>query len=462
MIRPLGGPRRGRLDQVTTARPSATELDARTPADRDRVIDAVRAASILVVVLGHWTMAAPERVEGSLRLRNVLEVATWAQPLTWLLQVMPLFFLAAGFANHRSLAPRADGTRRPAAAYLAGRVDRVLRPTLIFLAVWLVGAWVAVALGAPERALDAAGTAAAMPLWFLAIYLLLALLAPAQLAVHRRWPLLLPTVLPVGVLLLDQAQGTGWAALAFLNYALVFGLCQELGFWYADGRLQRLPRLAWVACAAAAVALLLVATQLGDYPVSMIGLPGQKVSNMMPPSICVVLVALLQLSLLMLLRPALARWLQRPGPWAATVGVNLRIMTVFLWHLSGFAAAAGILLALDVPLPAIASGAWWAWKLVWIALSALVTVAFVLALGRAEQGAGQVATPPAPLAVLGTAVAFVGLVMVACAGFVAPFEAGGIELVGMRFVPAVGAALVVVGYALTRAGRTTAAPSPTR
>lgn len=72
------------------------------------------------------------------------------------------------------------------------------------------------------------------------------------------------------------------------------------------------------------------------------------------------------------------------------------------------------------------------------------------------------ATPPAPRAVLGTAVAFVGLVMVACAGFVAPFEAGGIELVGMRFVPAVGAALVVVGYALTRAGRTTAAPSPTR
>ena len=215
MIRPLGGPRRGRLDQVTTARPSATELDARTPADRDRVIDAVRAASILVVVLGHWTMAAPERVEGSLRLRNVLEVATWAQPLTWLFQVMPLFFLAAGFANHRSLAPRADGTRRPVAAYLAGRVDRVLRPTLIFLAVWLVGAWVAVALGAPERALDAAGTAAAMPLWFLAIYLLLALLAPAQLGVHRRWPLLLPTVLPVGVLLLDQAQGTGWAALAF-------------------------------------------------------------------------------------------------------------------------------------------------------------------------------------------------------------------------------------------------------
>lgn len=454
MIGALPGAGRGRLDQVTTARPSPAELDARTPADRDRVVDAVRAASILVVVLGHWTMAAPERVEGSLRLRNVLEVATWAQPLTWLFQVMPLFFLAAGFANHRSLSPRPDGSRRSVAAYLAGRVDRVLRPTLVFLAVWLVGAWVAIALGAPERALDAAGTAAAMPLWFLAIYLLLALLAPAQLAIHRRWPLLLPVALPVGVLALDRAQGTGWAALAFLNYALVFGLCQELGFWYADGRLQRLPRLAWVAGAAAAVGLLLVATRWGGYPVSMIGLPGQKVSNMMPPSVCVVLVALLQLSLLMLLRPALARWLRRPGPWAATVGVNLRIMTVFLWHLTGFAAAAGILLALDVPLPTIGSAAWWAWKPVWIALSALVTAGFVLALGRVEQGAGHVARPPVPLAVLGTVVAFVGLVMVACAGFVAPFEAGGIELVGMRFVPAVGAALVVVGYALTRAGRT--------
>ena len=34
------------------------EMADATPADRNRAVDALRAASILVVVLGHWLMAA--------------------------------------------------------------------------------------------------------------------------------------------------------------------------------------------------------------------------------------------------------------------------------------------------------------------------------------------------------------------------------------------------------------------
>lgn len=255
-------------------------------------------------------------------------------------------------------------------------------------------------------------------------------------------------MLPVGAALLDRLQGTSWAGLAFLNYALVFGFCQELGYWYAEGRLQRLPRAAWGAVALVAVALLVVVTRWGGYPVSMIGLPGHKVSNMMPPSVCVVLVAVLQTAQLMLARPALSRCLARPRVWMATVAVNMRVMTLFLWHLTGFVLVAGVMLGVGAPLPAVASAAWWGWKLVWLLLAGAVTTSLVVGLGGVEQRPGRVVPLPAPLVVLGGITAALGLTMVACAGFAEPFTAGGIELLGMQFVPAVGAALVLLGWLL--------------
>jgi hypothetical protein len=81
-----------------------------------------------------------------------------------------------------------------------------------------------------------------LPLWFLAVFLLLAVVAPAQHALHSRQPWLLVTTLPVVALLLDRVQGTAVAPIGYLNYLVVFGFCQELGFLYADGTLVRARR----------------------------------------------------------------------------------------------------------------------------------------------------------------------------------------------------------------------------
>lgn len=423
----------------------AQQLAERTPPGRDRLIDLVRAVSILVVVLGHWTMAALQRdAAGDLGLRNVLEVSPGLHAATWVLQVMPLFFVAAGFTSALGLR-----RRRGAALFISTRVQRVLPPTLLLVAVWLPLAWLLPRLGVPADLVAIAASNAAMVLWFLAVYLLLALVAPAQHAVHARWPWLLVAVLPVLALALDRTQGTALAGLGLLNYLVVFTFCAELGELYADGRLTRWPPVVWVAVAISAVGALLLATGPGPYPVSMIGLPGQEVSNMMPPSVCVVLVAVLQLALVMLLRPALTRWLARPVPWLLTAMVNRSIMTIFLWHLTGFVAAAGLLLAAGLPLPTPGSAAWWWNKLVWLAVAAALTATLVVLLGRAERGTARPTSTPAPVWAGGVA-AVVGLTMIASAGFAHPVHAGGIALAGMQFAALPGALLVLLGWALTR------------
>ena len=51
------------------------DLAAATPATRNRVVDLLRAAAIVVVVLGHWLMAAVVVRDGELEIGHLLELA---------------------------------------------------------------------------------------------------------------------------------------------------------------------------------------------------------------------------------------------------------------------------------------------------------------------------------------------------------------------------------------------------
>ena len=77
----------------------AGELSDATPAARNRYVDFLRAASIAVVVLGHWLVAAPYLSGGEIVPGHMLGLAPWTQWLTLGMQVMPIFFLVGGFAN---------------------------------------------------------------------------------------------------------------------------------------------------------------------------------------------------------------------------------------------------------------------------------------------------------------------------------------------------------------------------
>lgn len=436
---------------------------------RDRFVDLLRAVSILVVVLGHWTMAAFTLQPGAdgtevLRVGNVMSATPALQPLTWLAQVMPLFFVAAGFANARALRGHRSAAKTSVADFLIGRAERVGRPTVVFVAVWTVGSTVAIAAGAPLAVVTTAGRNAAMVLWFLAVYLLLAALAPLQhrltsrLTGSARW---LPFVLaPVLVALLDQTQNTTWAALGFVNYLLVFVFCQQLGFAYADGALTGIARRWWVGGIGVALIALLLLTGPGPYPVSMIDLPGQDMSNMLPPSVVVIAVAVLQISIAMLIRPAALRWLERPAVWAVVAGVNLRVMTLFLWHITALVLVIGMAMAMAVSFPEPGTGTWWLRQLGWIAAACVVTALLIVVFGPVEARGLRRSRPSvtgwwtsragAVAAGVGTVVVAAGMAMVASAGFAEPLRQGGIPLAGLTFAPVWGLAALALGYLLIR------------
>src|SRR5439155_22100917 len=102
---------------------------------------------------------------------------------------------------------------------------------------------------------------------------------------------------------------------------------------------------------AAAVAL----TAFGPYPVSMVGMPGDRVSNMSPPTLALLAHAAWLTGLVLLLREPVSRWLRRPRGWVHLVTANGLAMTVFLWHLTALFAVTTVTLALRLAQPPVGS-----------------------------------------------------------------------------------------------------------
>ena len=376
----------------TRSRPGngiAAAVDA-TPPDRDRYVDMLRALSILVVVLGHWLMAIVYLDGDGVRGANALDVVPGLWVLTWVLQVMPLFFLVGGFSN--SVAWRSMRRRELSYGdFLRSRVARLMRPTLIFIAVW-TGAAVVFHVLFPQSfdTLRMATELLAKPLWFLAVYILAVAVAPLMLACHERFGGRALAALAAGAVVVDVLRiAFDVPVVGYLNFAFVWLFAHQLGFFYADGVLTALSKRALVAIGAASLAGLAVLTGSGIYSPSMVGMETEAASNNSPPTICLIILTLWLTSAAMLLRPAATAWLQRRKVWTVVVGANSMIMTIFLWHLSAALLAVLTLYPLGFPQPEGGTALWWAWRPAWLVVLTVALAGFVSVFARFERAPRQ-------------------------------------------------------------------------
>lgn len=418
-----------------------------TPGSRDRYVDLVRAFSIAVVVLGHWLMAIIYMDGGSLTGASALDEVPGLWIATWVLQVMPLFFMVGGFSN--LVAWRSIRERGGYNVYLRTRIARLLRPTVVFIGIWIVLTIVARATGAfSYTELARITEIIAKPLWFLAVYVLVIALAPVMVRSHERYGFRVLLALAGGAVLVDILRiGAGWTGVGYLNFAFVWLFVHQLGFLYADGRLTRLPRRTFLIAAPTAIGGLILLTASGIYSPSMVGMASEAASNNSPPSICLIVLSLWLGSAAMLIRPAATRWLQGVRPWTAVIAANSMIMTVFLWHLTALLIGAMLLFPLGFPQPPGGSAVWWAWRPLWIAILGAILTGLVVLFARFERPRTRRSSAEgrvSPVALGGGVAALVlGLAGFAQFGF-APSG----DLSAPLAVPLIDAALVAVGYSV--------------
>ena len=173
---------------------------------------------------------------------------------------------------------------------------------------------------------------------------------------------------------------------------------------------------------AAAFAGLVLLTGPGPYPLSMVGVPGE-LSNMSPPTVCVLVLTIGQTAVVMLARGRLTAWLARPERWSWVAAIGSMAMTLYLWHLAVLVAGFGAVLWLGGLPPEPGTTPWWLTRPLWLGALGVVLAAVAVVVSRWERGRAE---------------------------FRRPRSAGGSA--GAEAVPAAGTAVAVAAVALTALG----------
>lgn len=373
----------------------AERIEASTPADRNRTVDALRAFAILGVVLGHWLVTALTTADGGLSSTSPLAYMSGLAPVSWVFQTLAVFFLVGGHVAARGYASareRGDAYR----TWVGGRLGRLFRPVAAVLVLWTVVTGGMLIGGVELTTVQTLVKLVLSPLWFLLVFAALTAATPLVARLHPLWPL----AVVAGVDLWRFGHGgPEWAG--WVNVAAGWLVPYTLGAAWARGAFARRGQaLLLLAAGTAATAALIL---WGGYPASMVGVPGAAVSNLNPPTLAAVAFGLAQCGLALLLREPLARGMRRPTAWAMVALVNLSAMTVFLWHQTAMMAVTALGLLAHADLPGLHTEpdalVWIPARLLWLPVFAAALTLCWAAFRQYEQPGRPrpaAAAPPAP------------------------------------------------------------------
>jgi hypothetical protein len=306
--------------------PSPAEVEAGTPATRDRAIDVIRIVPLVGVVVGHTIMATSALRDGVFIWSNLLTASPVFQALTWIFQIMPLFFFAGVAASIKSWTPGMSWGN-----WLMRRCTRLYRPVFYYLAFW----WVSLAVLStvlPEHVYEPVAGISIQLLWFLGAYVLVLATVPLLARITTTGRLVgavLGTYAFVAAIDIIRINVDGFNALGYLNM-VAWVIPGMLGVAY---RRRLLTGHAALALGVVMLAVNLALLVLGPYELSLVGIETQQLKNMTPPSLLLAGHAIMVCAFAIAAAPAIARWARRPRVWWLATISNSGAMTLYLWHI---------------------------------------------------------------------------------------------------------------------------------
>jgi hypothetical protein len=363
--------------------PTAAEAAAHTRPDRNRAVDFYRAAAMAVVAVGHWLGMVVVLDDGELAGGNLLDFSPEYGWITWIGQVMPLFFFVGGFASATSLRSAERKGIAPA-DWIATRLRRMVTPAAVLAGLWAACLLVAGVLGGFGIVAFGAA-AAAIPLWFLANYTIDTALAPFTFRWFSARPRVVVATLVVVFAMAEAARFLGIPVVPQVNWIIGWLGFQVAGFAWQAGRLPTGRALA--AVAALFWLLTIAAVHLGPWPAVMLHHGGLDHSPTHPPSTALLLFGLAYSFTAAALAPSVTRWLERSRrAWELTVSANVIAMSVYLWHMTAAVAVAGLAHVLG-QIPAVEPGTsnWWATKVPFLLANLAVLVPIIVLVAPTER-----------------------------------------------------------------------------
>lgn len=306
--------------------PNPTELAAATPVGRDRALDVMRITALLGVVVGHAVMATSVIRDGVLLWDNLLTASPALAGLTWVFQVMPLFFFAGAAACLTTWRPGGEW-----GGWLMKRCSRLFRPVFFYLGFWAATLAVLRPL-LPQHVYEPVAGVSIQLLWFLGTYVLVLAAMPLLYRITTAGTFfagVAAVYAAIAVVDVLRLQHPALAPIGYLNLA-VWLIPAMFGVAY---RRALLPRRTALAIAVLMLAIDVALVRYGPYQLSMVGTGDHQLSNTSPPSLLLAGHAIAMSALAICVAPTITRWAQRPRVWWLTAVGNSGAMTLYLWHI---------------------------------------------------------------------------------------------------------------------------------
>lgn len=352
---------------------------------RDRVIDLLRSGATTTVVAYHWTFTIIVWRSDGPHADNPIGYVSGLWCLTWVLQVMPLFFMAGGYTHSLAWARHRDAGR-PWGGFVARRAAQLAVPAAALIGVVVTAGYLVAHLHAgPDDWLPRGVVLVLSPLWFLAVFLILVAIVPVAAWLHDRFGELAALGLVAAAMLVDVARFRyGYEQLALANLVFVWGFCHQVGFSWE--RLRGAPARFGHCLVLIGFMALVGLTNMGLYPRSMVGTTSalDRFSNMGPPTLPIVALCCLQVGLVVVHRQRLESWSQTPRVERAVRWLSANAMPLFLWHSVGFAVFYAFV-HLTWSVPEGPTAVWWLTRPLWV-LGPLACTTPLLAVSRLVGG----------------------------------------------------------------------------
>lgn len=350
-------------------------------AGRDELIDLLRSIATTTVVVYHWVFTIVVWRPDGPHADNPIGYVSGLWSLTWVLQVLPLFFVAGGFVHARAWS-RYRGTPGAWPRFFGRRALQLGIPALALIAV-VAGAGIAITFfhEGPDPWMTRAVMLVLSPLWFLIVYLFMVATVPIWDALDRRWGELVPLGLIAATMAVDLVRFRyGHPEVAWFNMVFVWGAAHQVGWSWPRLR-DATPRFGHALMLIGFMGLMGL-TNMGLYPRSMVGTTSaaDRFSNMGPPTLPIVALLIFQVGLVIVNRERILGFAEGPRVARFVTWLSANAMPLFLWHSVGFAIFYG-LMRFSIGVPGEPSFEWWITRPLWLIGPLALTVP-LLALTR--------------------------------------------------------------------------------
>ena len=361
------------------------------PADagggRDDLIDLLRSLATTTVVIWHWVFTILVWRDDGPHADNPIGYVSGLWSLTWLLQVMPLFFVAGGFVHARAWA-RDRGKPHAWGRFVKRRAAQLGIPALVLIAVVAgAGALIAYLHEGPDPWVERGVLLVLSPLWFLVVYMFLVVTVQVWDWLDRRWDVLVPLLLAGLAMAIDLVRFRfDHPEAAWFNMVFVWGAAHQLGWSWPH--LRQASKRFGQALMLIGFAALVGFTNMGLYPRSMVGTTSaaDRFSNMGPPTLPILALLTFQVGVVLVNRERILAWAEKPGMQRFIAWLSANSMPLFLWHTVGFALFYALMRFLWW-VPETPSLMWWITRPLWVLGPALATIPLLAATRRIRPAA---------------------------------------------------------------------------